>query len=244
MRNPKWHRDEIILTLNLYFELEPGQIHNSNPKVIELSELLNSLPLHEVRPDAKTFRNPNGVSLKLSNFLAIDPDSGRKGMTSFSQLDKKVFEEFYKKRAELKIVANRIKTTLGDKSLKNKLLSIEDLEEDFDSIREGEVIYKLHKYRERNPKITKVKKDKYFKENGKLDCEVCSFDFFQTYGKLGKGFIECHHRTPISELEPNSKTKLSDLALVCSNCHRMLHREINTLSIEALKAIINKKPRS
>lgn len=71
MRNPKWHRDEIILALDFYFKIEPGQIHSRNPKVIELSELLNRLPIHENRPDAGKFRNANGVGLKLSNFLAI-----------------------------------------------------------------------------------------------------------------------------------------------------------------------------
>ena len=32
-----------------------------------------------------------------------------------------------------------------------------------------------------------------------------------------------------------SKTKLADLALVCSNCHKMLHKEIDTLTIKELK---------
>jgi len=27
MKNPKWERDEIILSLDLYFKLEPGQMH-------------------------------------------------------------------------------------------------------------------------------------------------------------------------------------------------------------------------
>ncbi|WP_371514390.1 HNH endonuclease [Arenibacter sp. NBRC 103722] len=85
----------------------------------------------------------------------------------------------------------------------------------------------------------KAKKNSYFKSNGKLDCEVCGFDFYLKYGELGKGFIECHHKTPLSELEPNTETKLSDLALVCSNCHRMLHKEISTLSISTLKEILN-----
>ena len=72
MRNPKWHRDEIILALDLYFRLDPGQISARNPAIIELSKVLNKLPIHEERPDSVKFRNPNGVGLKLSNFLAID----------------------------------------------------------------------------------------------------------------------------------------------------------------------------
>lgn len=46
MKNPTWQRDELILALDLYFQLEPGQIHGRNPQVEELSELLNQLPIH------------------------------------------------------------------------------------------------------------------------------------------------------------------------------------------------------
>lgn len=34
MRNPKWHRDEIILALNLYFDQERGSIDGKNEKLI------------------------------------------------------------------------------------------------------------------------------------------------------------------------------------------------------------------
>lgn len=68
-----------------------------------------------------------------------------------------------------------------------------------------------------------------------MDCEVCGFDFYLKYGELGKGFIECYHKKPLSALEPNTETKLSDLALVCANCHIMLHKEISTLSVSELK---------
>lgn len=74
MRNPKWQRDEIILALDLYFNLESGQMNATNNDIIELSKILNQLPIHENRPDEVRFRNPNGVALKLSNFLAIDPN--------------------------------------------------------------------------------------------------------------------------------------------------------------------------
>ncbi|HRA90336.1 MAG TPA: HNH endonuclease, partial [Planctomycetaceae bacterium] len=59
---------------------------------------------------------------------------------------------------------------------------------------------------------------------GCLQCEVCAFDFFETYGEIGKGFAECHHRTPIHTLIEESTITLDQLAIVCSNCHRMLHR--------------------
>ena len=64
---------------------------------------------------------------------------------------------------------------------------------------------------------------------------VCQFDFYKIYGDLGKGFIEAHHRVPLSEIDGEKITTLEDLALVCSNCHRMLHKAISTLSIAELR---------
>lgn len=45
MRNPKWHRDETILALDLYFNQNRGSIDKSNPNIIHLSQILNSLPV-------------------------------------------------------------------------------------------------------------------------------------------------------------------------------------------------------
>jgi len=101
------------------------------------------------------------------------------------------------------------------------------------------VLYKLHKYRERDTSIIKKKKEKEFLKLGQLPCEACTFDFYQKYGELGHKYIECHHRTPLSEISASSKTTLRDLALVCSNCHRMLHRRVETLSIEGLRNLLS-----
>jgi len=97
MRPPRWHRDEIILALDLYYTLEPKEMDSKNPKVIELSDILNKLPIHKERKENLKFRNPNGVGLKLSNFKAIDPDFEGKGMSSYSKRDKEIFFEFKEK---------------------------------------------------------------------------------------------------------------------------------------------------
>ena len=47
--------------------------------------------------------------------------------------------------------------------------------------------------------------------------------------------MECHHKIPLYEIEGESITTIDDLALVCANCHRMLHRELDTLSIDELR---------
>jgi 5-methylcytosine-specific restriction protein A len=56
-------------------------------------------------------------------------------------------------------------------------------------------------------------------------CKVCNFNFARMYGKnLGEGFIEIHHIVPISMGSKNVNAK-RDLIPLCSNCHRMAHRQ-------------------
>jgi 5-methylcytosine-specific restriction enzyme A len=240
MRNPKWHQDEIILALDLYFSPTRGTIDGKNPKIIALSKVLSSLPLFQERPDEAKFRNANGVSLKLSNFLAIDPNYKGKGMSSSSKLDKELFNRFQDKRDELKSIAIEIKRVVADDGLSKMIYSIEDDDTIItDSVEEGQILYKLHKVRERNREIVARKKEQAMSLYGRLACEACVLAFDEFYGEIGKGFIECHHLTPLSKLKVDTKTTLDSLSLVCSNCHRMLHRKIDTISVQDLKLMIS-----
>jgi len=116
----------------------------------------------------------------------------------------------------------------------DSLLSPES-EEEFP---EGTEVYKQHRTKERNRQLVKRAKEKRLEERGDLECDVCGFNFFDSYGDLGEGYIECHHTKPVSELQPDEKTKLKDIALVCANCHRMLHRKRPWLSILQLRSLI------
>ena len=239
MRNPKWHRDEIILALDLYFSADRGSIDKNNPKIQELSKILNDLPLFPDRPDEEKFRNSNGVSLKLSNFLAFDDDYTGVGMTGGSKLDNLVFKEFSQNRNKLRAIANEIRSVAANDEVKKKIYAIEEDEQSkTDSVMEGQVLYKLHKVRERDNGIVILKKKQTIDLTGKLACEACVFEFESFYGDIGKGFIECHHRVPLSNFKVASKTTLEDLSLVCSNCHRMLHKSIDTISVEDLRMMI------
>jgi 5-methylcytosine-specific restriction enzyme A len=93
----------------------------------------------------------------------------------------------------------------------------------------------------RNPKLVRDAKKAFKHEKGTLYCEVCAFDFEANYGDRGKDFIEAHHRKPISKIDGQEAVKLTikDLAMVCSNCHRMLHR-VPWLSIDDLKKLLKK----
>jgi len=198
MRSPKWHRDEIILALDLYFKLEPGQIHSRNPLIVELSETLNKLPIFHEKPNNDKFRNANGASMKLSNFLALDDNYSGIGMKSYSKKDLELFSEFSEDRGLLSNLAKKIKLTVANKDiLQNLALIEEDMDDVAAEVKEGKILYKLHKYRERNKAFISKKKDAYRKVFGNIACEDCGFDFEETYGELGYDFIECHHIIPL-----------------------------------------------
>ncbi|WP_447964327.1 HNH endonuclease [Nitrospira sp. Ecomares 2.1] len=87
---------------------------------------------------------------------------------------------------------------------------------------------------ERDPRARKA----CLKKHG-CNCAVCGFNFGARYGVLGENFIHVHHLKPLSltdgeyELDP-----FNDLRPVCPNCHAMLHRQEQLLSIEELQAIL------
>ncbi|PFO03746.1 restriction endonuclease [Bacillus sp. AFS076308] len=115
-----------------------------------------------------------------------------------------------------------------------------DLTEDDLGFIEGKKKLRQHIYRERNPKVIRLAKEKFKQENnGRLFCEICGFDFYDTYGEIGEDFIEGHHTVPVSKLEEGQATKVEDIAIVCSNCHRMLHRKRPWLSKDQLKTLLN-----
>ena len=97
---------------------------------------------------------------------------------------------------------------------------------------EEKKIYCLHRRIERKSCVKEVKKI-----HG-LKCECCGLNFEERYGKLGKGFIEVHHLIPLSSLklgECKEYDPHKDFAVLCSNCHRMIHRQSDPSDIDALR---------
>lgn len=109
-----------------------------------------------------------------------------------------------------------------------------------DEFPEGRELSVTHRERERNPQAVRAKKAAALQANGRLVCEVCGFDFAAVYGLAGTGYIECHHIQPISEYEVGQTTTLADLALVCSNCHRVLHRARPWMTLGELRSRLTK----
>jgi len=111
--------------------------------------------------------------------------------------------------------------------------------EDEDGFPEGKQMLTQHIIRERNTEVIKLAKQRFLQQHGKLFCEVCGFDFKAHYGDIGEGYIEGHHTKPVSEMAENEQTMVGDIAIVCANCHRMLHRKRPWLSINELNALLS-----
>lgn len=95
--NANWSREDHILAFNLYCKIPFGQIHHSNPRIIELAKLIG--------------RTPGSVSLKLSNFARLDPElksRGVSGMSHGAKGEETVWKEFYQHPDELAFQSERL----------------------------------------------------------------------------------------------------------------------------------------
>ncbi len=97
---------------------------------------------------------------------------------------------------------------------------------------EGEWVRKSIRFRRRNRSLIEAKRAQCA-EN--MKCEGCRFSFKKKYGNSVKELLEVHHRNPMAELRGVRVTTLEDLALLCPNCHRVLHWSKPMMTVEALK---------
>lgn len=118
-------------------------------------------------------------------------------------------------------------------------------------IEEGTTEYKTVNQRKRSQKLTQIAIKEFKKVHGnRLFCSVCEFDFFKTYKKYGKDYIEIHHVEPIHLMDTKGvKTMLSKalkkVVPLCSNCHRIIHRNKGKLlSIAEIKTVVNETKNS
>jgi 5-methylcytosine-specific restriction protein A len=244
--NPDWTRDELILALNFYLKHRSSPPGKQSPEIIELSSVLNRLGEKLFPPGSRadTFRNENGVYMKLMNFRRLDPrytSMGKTGLSQGAKAEEEVWAEFAGDPTRCHRVAEAIMASMYDPEVSAAWES--DLDEGLQEAPEGRLLTRKHLVRERNRKLVESKRRKAMKRDGKLVCEICDFDFAIHYGIRGSGFIECHHTKPVETLAEGHKTHINDLALVCANCHRIIHRGRPWLSVADVMAIVKKEAR-
>jgi 5-methylcytosine-specific restriction protein A len=232
MRPFDWYRDELILALDVYLRVRPTTPDRRMQEVRELSGILRTAGLHSTAGRPPNFRTPDSIVMKLMNFRSLDPSFRGRGLSAGSAADRAVWAEFAEDAGRTERTAASIRAALSAGDTRGDELDVDA------EASEGRVLTRLHLSRERNTRLKEKKKAAVLKLKGELTCEVCDFSFEKVYGERGAGFIECHHVVPLSELAPGNKTKLNDLALVCANCHRMIHARRPWVGISDMRSII------
>ena len=108
MKNPKWNREEIILTLAFYHKYYPSIPEKSSNEIKDLSKLLRKLSDSNNEAINLKYRNENGVYMKLMNFHHLNPNHFGKGLHAASKLDSEIFSEFENNLEQLKYLSNKI----------------------------------------------------------------------------------------------------------------------------------------
>ncbi|MEV6523667.1 HNH endonuclease [Longispora sp. NPDC051575] len=239
IRNPDWTRDEIVLACDLVVANDWKLVGVNDPRVSELSDLLQTAAIHPVAARGDRFRNPAGVARKTSDIATRHP-SYTGAPTHGNRLDEEVLLEFMAQPEEMRAYADALRAEIeaGEKAERPP---VADPDLEGHSADEGRVLQRLHLRRERDPKLKSAKLAAAKRQGQAIACEVCGFDFRLTYGPRGEDYIECHHRTPLSVSGP-TRTRIEDLALICSNCHRMIHRKADDwLTVEQLAALVGEQ---
>lgn len=239
-KNIDWSVDELILALHLYITHPDSLPGKTSVEIKELSTFLNKMGAALDTTMAEKFRNANGVYMKMMNFRRFDPkyiNEGKVGLKSGNKNDKVVWDNFANDPERLKIAATDIRSSITTYT-SGELRGIDEPE--IVEAEEGRVLTRLHRYRERSPILAKKFKKKMLEKHGKLACEACGFEFSEQYGTLYAGIIDVHHTKPVHTLVEGDKTRLEDLALLCCNCHRVVHSKAKWLAVDELKKQIRK----
>ncbi|MEJ2905149.1 hypothetical protein WAE58_22075 [Pedobacter panaciterrae] len=235
-KNPNWIRQELILALDLYFDLDQGQMHKSNEKVIVLSDLLRKLSVHKNIPDIKKFRNPSGVARRLGNFKAMDSGYAGDGLSNSGKLAKTIFDEYRMHRGKLKEEADLIKqftNNVGEERLAEPIMP-------YVSSKERDFKFNYHKNMELNPLTLRLKKNTI--KTGEIStCFVCNMNSLNTYGTLGDDLMELHYIGVIDESSLTREVNPDDFIFVCPSCHKLLDIHYTIITASDLRNIITHK---
>ncbi|TQR82628.1 HNH endonuclease [Mycobacterium hodleri] len=236
-REPTWTRDELILACDLVRRNGWKSMRAPHPDVVALSDLLQRLPIHPMEVRGPKFRNPNGVGRKTSDIATHHPDY-QGTPTNAGATDLEVLRDFLEREDEMIAVADLIRNGVNSGDLVDASEAVNDVDElDDDEAPEGRLLERKHFARERDRALRDKKIRKHLQTNQTLACATCGFDFTAAYGSHGAGYIECHHVVPLHS-SGEVKTRLSDLILICANCHRMIHRRSPWLTPDQLKALV------
>ena len=205
MRSPKWNRDEIIICLNLYLNEGGRNLQKNDPKILEVSQILNQLPSFGDKSNYQKFRNVNGVYMKLGNFKTFDSTYIGTGLKGGSKLDKIVFDEFFTQKEKLKQIAENIQILTLQSDVFSNITEdeYEDLLNKIFNLRETEKLTLINRRTEQE-----ILKKHLFGKKTTTTCACCNKEYPISY------LVSAH----IKRRSNCSETEKRDLNVVFPMC--------------------------
>lgn len=239
-RSANWSTEEIIVVADLVVRRGWKDLRAGDPDVVAMSERLRSLPWNERAAADPKFRGPQSVSRKIADIFSAHPDYAGTP-TKGGHTTKVVVQSFVDQPEQMSRLAAATMAAWDEAAATGVgPLDTGELDPvDDPGATEGRVVLARHYRRERDPALRRRKIEAVLRAHGGLACEVCGFDFGNTYGEHGDGYIEVHHVVPL-HASGETKTRLADLAMLCSNCHRMIHRRTPWLTPEELRSRVRR----
>lgn len=107
---------------------------------------------------------------------------------------------------------------------------------------EGRMLVRLHRYKERDRHFSRRVRERYKAQgDGLLTCQACGATPSAKYGDAGDRAMEAHHKVPIEELQPDSEVRIEDMAMLCANCHRVVHSRKPCFTVEELQELLEQQ---
>lgn len=208
--NARWTRDEVILGLDVLFSTQSKGLSVESDSIIELSKLLNELPIIPESERDETFRNPAGVRRQLLTFewgLRKNKKPVHVGQVFYT-----VFEDFNQDIETIKKISSSI--IKNKKTIKKIGFSSIDRASFF---YEGMLLFNVHRYIEQRQGLRFSKKVER--------CNLCSISPRSVYAiDEDASFLEPHLLVPPEEMEPEMRLTEKDFIILCPNCHKVLHQ--------------------
>jgi len=92
-------------------------------------------------------------------------------------------------------------------------------------------------------KVYVRKRDRRLRDQAMVEsegqCEACRRDYWTFLGGLGRRALQVHHRKQLSADDRPRLTRTKDLAVVCANCHAMIHSDPHrAMPVEQLRKML------
>ena len=228
IKQPEWTIDETLLAVDTYFQIgDVRKITDTNPFIIELSNILQELPIHKEKDEI--FRNFIGVELTLKSIAALDKKA-KYSMRAASKMQERVFNYYNNKKELLRVIVKSIKNCLPlifnyDKKINTPFYLM------------GNILFQQHKYLENS----QVAKSLYIDsiQRMKSICNYCGIDLYKKYGVNGFEMVEFHFFENLTNYYRNMEPLQSKFTQLCPNCHKFSHLYLENFTIGEYDSIKN-----